>query len=453
MVIKHYLILSLSLIMSFSASSADIESTNDYAYGAKLELSDNRVMFSRVELNQSVYTQTLSPTLDDIRVFNRNGRSVPFALVNVDDNLPTKQEMEMLIYEINQDKLTTEDGEKQNNYSLSIQGQNVNLSIDKPTDKRDKYIATYLLQIPEDKKISNPIINIHLSFTEQTDNWQAVANVSNSTNLKYWNNVSNNISIMSLKSNDNHVLTSTDIQFQTNNFYQQNNWLITLYSQNPIPKLLNATATLSAQTSFTLYPIPFSLVSSDDQSAIYQVTTSIPVKELSIKLLTARSVLPVSIYYKTTNNDKNWRKLDDYIIKTGIYDEPTQITLNNRLINQIKLVPINSSIENPPEIKAFRHKVDLVFNSANNAPFILAWGSSNAKAAKLKISDLLPNEDISQLPLAYISDSVKLAGSTALEATTESKSFPNWVIWIGLMAGVGLLTLLAYQLLKEMKKQ
>lgn len=332
------------------------------------------------------------------------------------------------------------------------------VSIDKQNNSRAKYSDTYLLQVPNNVALNNPINNLKLSFSEQPENWQATADIAYSSDLRYWYNVVDNVPVMALTNSDKQNLTLTDFSLQTNSYYKSKNWLITLYSQNPIPTLTNVVASANnTSINNALFAIDFSLVSSDGQTAIYSLPTPMPIKEFGIALANTRSILPVSIYYNASSNNNNWQKLEDRIIRRTTYDDPpTLISLNNRLVSQLKLVTINSSFENTPNIVAYRNKVDLVFNSANNGPFILAWGSAQPKAAALLPSELLSdNDNNSSIPSAIIGNSVTLQGDKALniDQPIEPKGVPQWIIWLGLIIGAGVLVLMACKLFKEIKKQ
>ncbi|RKS85042.1 uncharacterized protein DUF3999 [Orbus hercynius] len=457
MIIKSFSTLWLLFMVSFSALSAPTESTDNYAFGAELTLTDTESMFSRVELNKQVYLQSVSPTLDDIRVFNRNGQAVPFTLINVYNKQPNKQQFNMDIYPINQDNLANGTSTNNRNYTVAVDGQTININIDKPSNTQERYTATYLLHIPDDNKITQPISNLALSFAQQAENWQATASILYSPDLRYWGNVVNNESIMVLSNQDKQQLALTDINFQPNSDLKTYNWLITLNSAKPIPQLTQVIAT-SSNTAMNnaLFPIDASVSRFTAQNVIYTLPVAIPVKELSIELYNNRSILPVSIFYKTDLQDEQWIKFDDRIIrKTNSYDEPTRFSLNGRLIGALKLDAINSSFEQAPKLVAYRNKVDLVFNSANNAPFILAWGSAQSKAAALPSSTLLSATDsLQSLPLAFIGSSVKLAGDKVLiqDSNSTSANFPRWIIWLGLIGGAFILVLLALRLLKEIKK-
>lgn len=457
MKISNYVTLCLSLLISFTALSAPSESTHDYAFGAQLNLTDQDSMFSRVELNSEVYTQTKSPTLDDVRVFNRNGQVVPFALLDVYSKKQHNQQLAMQLYPLNADN-RIDNNTASNHYAISIQGKNVNIVLDDENNAQQQYQYSYLLQIADDIKIERPLTNFKLTFADQPQNWQASATVLYSSDFKYWNQAVSNVPIMALTNSDNSKLTLMDINFPSYARHKSRIWLITISSANPLPELINVTAlSKDTQVNNAFYAINLTLQSSDQQNAIYTLPASIPLNELTIELNSLRSVLPVNIFYKTNAADQNWLKLEDRILrKIDDYDLPTHINLDNRHVAAIKITTINSSFEQAPTLIAYRNKVDLVFNSANNAPFILAWGSANPKSAALPTTSLLSaNDSIDSLPLAFIGSPVKLAGEQALIShdAPASASLPKWLIWLGLVFGAGVLVVLALKLFKEIKKQ
>lgn len=454
--IKNYSILCVSLMISFNALSTEVETTNSYAFGAELNLTDTESMFSRVELDEQIYTQTKSPKLDDLRVFNHNGQTVPFTLIEVYNKQHKNQQFEMVMYPLDQD--SSKNNSNNSNYSISIDGQQVNINLDTADKITNGYHRSYLLQIPNGTKIEQPIANFKLSFAEQAENWQATANIAYSSDLRYWNNIIDDVPIMVLTNTDNSQLALLDINFPTYSSNKNRNWLITLSSQKPIPKLNKVIASSDNTTiNNALYPIDFALESSDAQEVIYTLPSAQPVKQIAVELNNARSVLPMSIFYKTNDKAQDWIKLEDRIIrKTDYNDEPTMIELDGRLISAIKLTAINSSFAQAPKLVAYRNKVDLIFNSANNAPFIIAWGAAQSKSAALSSSTLLSASDSpDSLPLAFIGEQVKLAGDKALsiDKPVQSSGFPQWIIWLGLIIGAGALVWLAFKLFKEIKKQ
>ncbi|OCG59981.1 hypothetical protein A9G41_07170 [Gilliamella sp. Nev5-1] len=80
-----------------------------------------------------------------------------------------------------------------------------------------------------------------------------------------------------------------------------------------------------------------------------------------------------SIHYKINDKDKNWHKLDEYIIRSTDKDKDdnNQHISVNLNIKQSKIKAINACSDEPPPIITFdRNQMSVIFNSTNNQPFI-----------------------------------------------------------------------------------
>jgi hypothetical protein len=142
-------------------------------------------------------------------------------------------------------------------------------------------------------------------------------------------------------------------------------------------------------------------------------------------------ILPLNIFYK--DGDK-WIKLERHIV-----NEKADIKLQKSIFTKEFMLKINGGFANIPKLSIYRKRVDIVFNSANNAPFILAYGSYGANALDLCSSDFLKDVDINYIPIVKTGDAVELSGEKALEVKIEKKSgfvVPKWAIWIALVLGV-----------------
>ena len=466
---KKILLSSLLLISGLSQAA---DKTNQYAYGAMIELSDSESMYNRIELTGDIYTQALSSTLDDVRVFNQKGQPVPFALANVYQQNDENQTFPVTVYSLdnhqeNDNNNNQEDeieGKKQSaigQYNININNKNVQINLDN-ANKPNEYQATYLLQIPSEIKLGQPFSRLSIDF-EKMSNWQASANLLYSNDLKRWQTAIDNIPIMSLTDNNNNQsLNVNTIDLPSGMNFKSIYWILQLKSDKQlIPSIKTVKFTSRKATPVRdLYPIDLNLISADEQEATYQLSTSLPIKQLTIKLQNERTVLPATIFYKTNDNDKTWHKLDDYIFRSiNDTNQSQTININNSTLNikQLKIKAINASLDNPPSVTAYLYRMRIIFNSANNGPFILAWGSPIAKPASLSekalLSDTISAQDV---PEAYLGDKVKLGNREVLSQTddnsSKSSSLSKWLIWGVLIAGALFLMLLALKLLKEVKK-
>ncbi|MWN90424.1 DUF3999 family protein [Gilliamella sp. Pra-s65] len=460
--------LLLSALMLISGFSQATDKTNQYAYGAMIETSNDSSMYSRIDLTSDVYTQALSSRLDDIRVFNHKGQPVPYALVNVYQRDDINQMFQVTIYDLNKNQEHRQENQSKEGteqYNININNKDVLIYLDY-TNSQEQYYATYLLQVPNEIKLEKAISRLSIDFdTAESENWQATAKLLYSQDLSNWQTALNNVPVMSLVDNNNEQSLKVNvIDIPSNTNYKAKYWILQLKSKQQMLPTIKKVEFISrkAPPKIALYPINFELASSDQQEAIYQLPTPQPVKELSISLQNSRTVLPISLYYKSNDKDQIWHKLDDYIIRrvTDI-DQSPNIKINDPdlQIKQLKIKANNASFDQAPQVVAYRNRMNLIFNSGNNGPFILAWGSAKAKSAALNEKELLSDSlSIQDLPKAYIGEDIKLSGKKALTQsvndsnTATSSSLPKWLIWICLIAGALFLTFLGLMLLKEAKK-
>ncbi|MFV0481903.1 MAG: DUF3999 family protein [Campylobacteraceae bacterium] len=115
--------------------------------------------------------------------------------------------------------------------------------------------------------------------------------------------------------------------------------------------------------------------------------------------------------------------------------------------------PINSSFVLYPEVTLSRKELDVVFNSANGAPFILAYGSNIAKSASVPIGSF---EDLYNLADTNLKAKTTLSGEKAFnqkDGSVQESLILSWAIWAILIFGVIVLVFLAFRLSKEIKKE
>lgn len=447
---KKFYALIYVLPLLFSASMVEANSPNEYAYGTTVVINDPQSMFSQINLEQQTYLQTLSPQLNDVRIFNRNGQTVPFTLVNIYDEQPETQQFAMTLYPLDV-KNTNNNGKER--IQLTIQGQDVNIDLSKNEIGNATYTASYLLQVPNNIELDDAIFSLKLQFAKQDSNWQATANVLYSRDLTYWLSASKNIPLMTLTSDNGETLKLDDIVFS--NDYVYKNLIINLQSQAPLPKLEQVQGAIqSNKVNAALVVVPFATEKDTNNSVIYSLNSPQPINKLQVKLAKSSSVLPVTLYYKERLSDEKWIKLSQQIIRqVNYYDDGTFINLHNKLVQAVKIESQNNIMDETPIVTAYRSQVNMIFNSANNGPFILAWGSSNANAVALDPTQLLQGIAIRDIPMAHYGEPVILAGEAALTSNApEASSFPIWIIWIALIAGAVILILLALKLIKDVKR-
>lgn len=397
-------------ILAF-ASLLAAQSSYDYAYGLELGARGGEAL-SRVEFPNEVYLQTLSPTLKDVAVFNRNDQVVAFSLVDVEKKESITREIPVTLYFVS---------EKTNN-----------------TTGETTY--TYLIK---PSNITEPSY-FKLDWESVDYNWEAKANV------KFGEYTSaRGVLLAELKDvSDESSLKADEIILEDYiYYYDTKEWQLIITSDAKIPKITSLKAYASRQytdRSFVRFKAQFQ--EKTDNGAVYKLPSIQPVESVVIDLGQRDLILPLTLFYK---KDGEWVKLDGRIV-----NEEADIKFQKTVFAEEFMLKTNGGFSDIPQLTVHRKRVDIVFNSANNAPFILAYGSFEADALDLSASDFLKGVDIDDIPIVYVGNTLKLGGESALEAKIKEESgIPKWAIWAVLVLGVAFLIFLAYKLSKELKSE
>ncbi|MDR2789586.1 MAG: DUF3999 domain-containing protein [Campylobacteraceae bacterium] len=403
------------------ASCLAAQSPHDYAYG--LEIESGGFTLSRINLPDDVYLRSLSPSLDDAAVFNKNNQIVAFSFVEAKTTEDITREINATLYLVSEKKSNTTQGD-------------------------ERYTYTYFAKLPKDAEYPS---YFKLAWESADYNWEAKASVNIQLLDGHEVNAASNILLSELKDvSDESSLRADEVNIE-NYYYSEEEirgWQFVITSDKKIPKITSVKAYLKAQITdqsfVSIYTDKYER--QNDRSIICKLPSTQPVERVYIALTQENTILPITLFYK--NSADEWIKLDGRIINEEAYIEFPKTVLAKEF-----MLKTNGGFGDIPQFIAFRKRVDIIFNSANNAPFILAYGSFGAKPLGLPAADLLKNADIEHIPTLRTGDSITLGGEKTLEAKIEKdESFvPVWAIWAALVLGAAFLIFLAYKLAKEIK--
>lgn len=446
--LKKLLIFIFTSSLLFASSEL---SPNNFAYGAQIEIKDKEAIVGRVGLNEDVYLKTFSKNLDDIRIFDKNTNMVPFSLVPKSSSKIILKSLDMAIFPIgdNEEKITRE-----------LEQKKIDTS---------KYEYTYIITLPENSNFSSALKFIKLEFDDANYNYEAEVGVAfkENTNAKEIVLTTNYSKVMQLKDEKNQnslKLDMVELNFyglqKQKKFYQDGansefSWTVKLSSDKKLPKLINVVGYYEEYSVENDY-ITFNMKSNNTQANTFDFSLPNfqPISEIHIYLDIRNAILPVEIFYKSEQNDE-WVKLQDMIV-TSIGDNyhSNKISFMQPLyIRELKIKSINTHFNNNIHVSVNRKEYEILFNSANNAPFLLAYGSNLAKKASIDSSIFLEQK---HMTYTYFNKEMVLAGEKAYIQKTEdsqNSSVPKWLIWTILGFGVIFLVFLAYKLSKEIKKE
>ncbi|MDR1614265.1 MAG: DUF3999 domain-containing protein [Campylobacteraceae bacterium] len=407
----------------FLGSFALAQSSHDYAYGFELDVEDGSA-FSRVSLPDEVYLHSLSPSLDDVAIFNKNDRLAAFSFIDMEETEYIIQEIPVILYFVSDKMSNTTDGSA---------------------------VYTYTYMIKPSNMTNYPTL-FKLEWESSTYNWEAKAKVKVQSTDGYYQSTSSALLAELRDVSDGNILKLDEIALDDSNYYDEDeieSWHLTITSEVKIPKIKSIKAYAEEQfinRSLVALDAKYEDSANSTDTAVYKLPSVQPVESIYIDLVQYDLILPLTIFYRS-DNKSDWIKLDGRIV-----NEEADIKFSKIILAKEFMLKTNGSFSDIPQVTARRKKVDIVFNSANSASFILAYGSFGAKALDLPSSEFLKDTDLDYIPDAIIGNPVKLGGEKAFEVKAEEKSgIPKWAIWIALVFGVGFLIFLAYKLSKEMK--
>ncbi|MDR3346805.1 MAG: DUF3999 domain-containing protein [Campylobacteraceae bacterium] len=420
-----------SLILLAFAGSLFASVPSDYAYGFGLVLQEEGSVLSKVVLPDDVYLRTISPDLDDVEVFNRNYQSVSFSLVNAEAVEYDSKEIAAVLYFVSEEATNT-------------------------SEEGNAHTYTYFIKLPK-YDFKQPLNSLSFEWEKADFNWEASANVYFQSDKNNQINIAHDAPIREFSDLwDENTLRQSDVSFDRGGFWRDSykggndfGWKVVINSKSKIPKITSAKAH-TKERKVEQYFVSFdaSLKSSSKNEAVYELSKAQPLSKISIGFWQENLILPTELFYRSGEGER-WIKIGEQVINSSLEIEFTR----EILAKEFMLKASSGSFEEAPEVTVFRKRVDLVFNSANNAPFTIAYGSLKAGNSAISAEKFLADKDIDDIPSAYVADDVKLSGEKALseEAGTEFE-IPKWLIWASLVLGVLFLGFLAYKLSKEMRE-
>lgn len=438
--------MALRVLCLLSLSSTCAESSeripDDFYKGAELGTPVTSP-FYRIILPESVYQESASPDLRDIRVFNASGQAVTFAQSQVDTVQVEQKSVALRMFPMKmsagkQEDITTLKSANGIEISLAHLARGGN----------GQPAVSYLLQTESDRESLNQIV---LSWQQKKENWRSTARVFSSSDLKNWHEQADKAPLMDLVSGEERLLLN-HIDLNVNGYSRRERYRLLIIDGAGhafTPRLTKAEGFFITRKARTeSIDLTFKVRSSSKNEAVYELTNAQPLTALSVVPLN-NALLPVNIEYRSGSQGQ-WHAL----VKDVVYLVGTEhpLALNNMLVKQIRIKAVKDSDgwgKQLPEIIGKRNRVDVIFNAQGNPPYLLTWGSNQVESAPIPVEQLIPPgemppDGLDSLPTASVNHIMVLGGEERVRTTT-----PAWLLWGLLIIGVGVLALIVFKLARE----
>ncbi|MBE3467459.1 DUF3999 domain-containing protein [Enterobacter cloacae complex sp. P15RS] len=435
------------------SESAPAESPRNYAFGLSLDTSTASPWY-RVTLPLSVYQQSTSPDLRDVRVFNQAGEAVPFSLVTTTRPQPAPTTTPLRLFALN----ASPDREEGSGEKIMLRARNgVEIVLEGQTAAAAG--QRYLLTLPENAA-EVPLSQLQLIWDAPQGSWQGTASVYYGEDLKNWSTLREEMPLLDVISGQDRLKLDridTDLVLSP----EANRYLLLVLNTGHSALTLTGVNAINAPAQAGSEHISLAGEGErvSESEAVWRWTHPQPLSAIGF-MLNGDGVLPVEIAWRSSDKDR-WHTLKKEVIYQlgGKTSEP--ISLPGGLIEAVKINALNARLpENLPGVTGQRVRYDLVFNAQGKGPYLLAWGNGAAKPASVEMDMLIPSGlrktyDLAALPMADTLEAVPLGGEARLTATSAAEQesrMKTLMVWGVLIAGVLLLAGMAWRVWREVKK-
>jgi len=438
-----------ALLALFSAAVA-AESPGDYASHWPVELSGEGPWY-RLEVPMAVHLAARYGDLRDLRLFNGAGQALAYALTpgQAPDQALSRHGVKWFA-------LREAPGQGATSPSLRVQrstsGTLIEL-LDEPAEPAgDSRLRGWVLDA---SAIEDELVQLQLNWVGGEDGFQRFS-IEASDDLQHW---------QAWGSGQLARLSFADERIEQRQVelpgYRARYLRLLWQSPQQAPQLTEAQL-VSRRSGQAQAPLVWSqaLVATEgpDGQPQWQLPLALPVERLRLQLNEENSLVPLRVTGRADNQGP-WRSLASGLLYRlpGKDEELRQdeLALPGWPLRQLRLQvdPRGGGLgDEAPQLQVALRASQLVFLLRGEPPYHLAVGRNGAQSAALPLATLIPGyqpQRLAELGQARV-DVQNEAAQAALVATAPP-DWQRWGLWAVLLAGVGLLGLMALSLLRTNK--
>jgi Protein of unknown function (DUF3999) len=466
------LVSSAALVTPHAVWAADANAPASYALRTPLTLSANAPL-QRLVLPAAALVRLQTSSYSDVRVFNAQGQAVPMALAQVAAQTQTQRSQVTLpAYPIVGAAGTL--GSEGVSLRIEEQGGKRVVQVDTATTKATKGNKNIVGVLLDARAISAPVVSMVLDVDLPAAQ-PITFEVQASKDLKNWRALADTVLYRAADAVNAAGSTPGDLGTQRmqlafsdiKDHYLRITWQGA--NDQAVPVAVRG-ATLATSQSSTNNPRTSASIATPALTSPHELSFALPfatpLAALKIKAQGANVLIPVRVLGR---NDRSqpWTPLAStvlYNLTTNGKEQANaavelQSTAGGAGYKEIKIEADKKTagFAAAPEVSALFEPAQVVFLASGAAPFTLAVGLADAVSAYLPLASLMPGYQSGQenaLPLARADASADAMAAvpTAAVATSSAPPTRSLVLWGVLLAGVALLGLMAWALMKQAKK-
>jgi hypothetical protein len=427
-----------------------------------------------LRLPQQVYLGSRSPSLNDLRVFDRHGASVPFALLAPAQTPATVTELPVRIFPL-RSAASTDAGAAGARLDIRTDGNGRLLSVAsvpaQPAPAAQQPLSNLILEIGERDAHGNaPLVSaLRFELPPGTSNYTALLWLETSNDLQHWEPACA-AELSWLSNTDADTLTNNRMAFQPIPFrYARISW------RSGTPLVFARIEAESSSTADAGPPLDTIIlqptVASNGTDLMYRSSVAIPAERIGMQFDAANAVIPVTVGRYQRLPSRHRRRQPEWqfipVLHTTFYRISQQgverksgdaAIAETHTDTWVAKTQHASTLQ--PALRVSWTPSTLLLLANGNGPYQLAFGRANADNAAFQPSLLAPGfseEELRALPQAQATLPAAQSGrggasgpSASVPPAASGATSRTAVLWSVLLAGIALLAYFARTLLRQM---
>jgi hypothetical protein len=428
------------------------ETPADFAGHAPIELAGDGPYF-RLTLPIAVHLAAHSPSLDDVRVFDGTGAAVPFSLIR--DRARTERAEQQT--PVRWFPLDTADATPDALRGVKIErradGTIVSVLDGEPPAGAVPKRRGYLL---DTSQTAGSAVRLELDWDPSVSGFQQLS-VDASDDLQSWRRWADAAQLARLDYNGEHVERREITLPGGHAGYLRLTWAVPEEAPMLTAALL-VTSSAAARPAALVWTAPAPPDLTDPKFYEWHYARPIPIERLQLALPAVNVLAPIEIASRDdAESPPVWHVLARSVVyRLAIGGQEwlqQELTLPGTPVSALRLTadPRSGGFGGVPSLSAAVTAQDLVFLARGAGPFTLAVGRDDAQPAGLAPATLMPGYGTATAPPIAAAQLGPLTSRAAAGPERQSESWQGIVLWGVLLLGVGMVGVLAAQLLRQSK--
>ncbi len=463
---RFYFLTAILLLVPSMAAAGPRPS--DFAYGIPLSLQEGGAVY-RFTLPLEVYETVTRDDLADIRIFNGAGMEVPHVLKQPKTkDMNTEISKALPFFPLYSKK----DGSEKNGLSVRIEkgkdGAIIDVRSDDAERNPERKISGYLLDAGGEK---NPIRELDITLHTKEENFIATVSVQSSEDLSHWQIIVPRATLARMQYGG-HEINIKRIQLPVQVFkYLQISWPAG-HDGIEVKKILAVEGGREPERKRTWTAITGKIGADEPKAGAskkglaafeYDSASRFTIDRVRFRFSEKNSLVKVALFSKS-DDKANWSIRQSGILYDLHFDNihlvqntlPVSLT-SDRYWRVETAENTYGNTEYIPVVELGWLPHELVFVARGDGPFMLAYGSarleeSNSNDSSPEFLTKIINDNGEKLiKEAALLSKTLLGGPNQLVPEPPPLPWKKWLLWGVLVIGVGIVALMALNLVKAMK--